>query len=241
MKRPLVIAHRGASGYAPENTMAAFQLAQELGSDGLEFDVQLTRDGIPVVIHDELLTRTTGYQGYVGDLNLNELSKLDAGGWMSPKWKGEPIPTLEQVLQKYNGLFLNVELKNSKMAYPGLEEKVIELVLKYCKPDQVILSSFNHQSVQKLKQIAPTLPTGLLYSTEPKQILNYAIEIGAFAVHPDYKLLSQARMESYIKQGLHVNTWTVNESRDMEFCIKLGVDGIITNYPDRLHSMLNRI
>jgi glycerophosphoryl diester phosphodiesterase len=207
-------------------------------SQGLEFDIQLSSDGVPVVLHDENLQRTTGIAGQVANFSWEQLQSLDAGSWMGETWAGEKIPSLEQVLTEFNDLFLNIELKNSVLPYPGLEEKVIELVFRYCNSANVIISSFNHQSVQRVKKLAPILKTGVLYEREPANAVEYVKSLGASAAHPDFKLLTRQGIEQYHAAGLQVNTWTVNTNADMERLIQMKVDGIITNHPHRLHSLL---
>lgn len=236
---PIIIGHRGASGYAPENTFSAFQLAHEMGSHGIEFDVQLTKDGIPLVIHDETLDRTTNLRGQVSTFAWEELQQADAGGWMGDQWLGERLPLLQEVMEAYSHLFLNIELKNSIVPYPGMEEIVIELLKRSCDLSKVIVSSFNPQSVLRLKQLEPQLRTGLLYEEEPSDVLEYALRLGVAAVHPDYRLLTEEKVRLFQRQGLQVNTWTVNEPEDMKKMIRIGVDGIITNYPDRLRELLD--
>lgn len=235
---PIIFAHRGASAHAPENTMAAFRLARKMNSQGLELDVQLTSDGVPVVIHDESLQRTTGVEGQVANFSWEELQTLDAGRWMGENWAGEKIPRLEQVLTEFNDLILNIELKNSVVPYPGLEQKVIELVTAHCDIAKVIISSFNHDSVKRVKELAPLLHTGVLYEKEPADAAAYVKNLGAIAAHPDHKLISRQQVEQFHAAGVQVNTWTVNTNTDMERMIAMNVDGIITNHPHRLHSLL---
>jgi glycerophosphoryl diester phosphodiesterase len=237
---PIIIGHRGASGYAPENTFSAFQLAQDLGGHGIEFDVQLTKDGIPLVIHDETLDRTTNLHGQVSTFTWEEIQKADAGSWMGEKWSGERVPRLADVLEACSHLFLNIELKNSIVPYPGMEEIVIELLKRYCDLSRVIVSSFNPQSVLRLKQLEPQLRTGLLYEEEPNDVLKYARHLGVMAVHPDCRLLTEEKVRLFQGEGLQVNTWTVNEPEEMKKMVRMGVDGIITNYPDRLRELLNQ-
>ncbi|WP_018130374.1 glycerophosphodiester phosphodiesterase [Effusibacillus pohliae] len=231
---PLNIAHRGAFAYAPENTMSAFRLAVEMGACGLEFDVQLSKDGIPVVIHDERLDRTAGAQGYVCEYTWKELRSLDVGQWMGDRWKGERIPSLEEVLAEFSGFFLNVELKNAVVPYGGLEEKVIRLMDRYCDSGNVIVSSFNHESVKRIKELAPHVRTGVLYTKEPERVIDYVQSLNADAVHPHYRVVTADKISDFHAAGLLVNTWTVNRRGDMQRLVQMGIDGIITNYPDRV-------
>ncbi|MFC4766139.1 glycerophosphodiester phosphodiesterase [Effusibacillus consociatus] len=235
---PLIYGHRGASAYAPENTISAFRLAQEMGCHGLEFDVQLTKDGIPVVIHDEKMDRTTDKRGQVSTYTWNGIQSADAGSWKGKRWKGEKIPSLEEVLAEFNGMYLNIELKNSEVPYPGLEEKVVSLIDSYCDSKKVIVSSFNHESVRRIKKLAPHIRTGTLYDREPANLFEYLQSLGGDAVHPSYRLVTKEKVEQFHKLGFQINTWTVNRAFSMKRILQMGVDGIITNYPDRLKSLI---
>lgn len=238
---PLFIAHRGASAYAPENTLPAFRLARDLGCHGLEFDVQLTNDGIPIVIHDETLDRTTDRKGQVSALTWKEFQSIDAGGWKGKKWRGVKVPRLEEVLIEFRSMLLNIELKNSVNPYPGLEEKVLTLIERHCDVSRVIVSSFNHESLKKIKRLAPCIRTGVLYDTEPADAVGYAAKLGANAAHPYYKFLTKEKIDAFHARGFAVNAWTVDKPADMANLIRMGVDGIITNYPDRLRTVLATI
>jgi glycerophosphoryl diester phosphodiesterase len=238
-RRCRILAHRGASGYAPENTMAAFRLARELGADGLEFDVQVTKDGVPVVIHDEWLERTTNGKGFVNEKTLAELRALDAGSWFDPKFAGERIPTLEEVIAEFGrDLFLNIELKNSFLEMPQLEEKTVGLIREYGIEETVIVSSFDHESMLHLHNIAPDLRTGLLYDCRLVDAPDYAKRISSAALHPLFATVRKDLVQSAHQNGLEVNVWTVNEEAHLQMMIQLGVDSIITNFPDRLCKML---
>jgi glycerophosphoryl diester phosphodiesterase len=165
LKKTIIFAHRGASGYCPENTLAAFKKAIQLGATGIETDVQLTKDGRVVIIHDESLARTAGLNQLVKDTDYEELATLDAGGWYGAEFQDERIPTLEQLLEllKPTDIILNIELKNGVFPYPDLEQKVIDMVRNSQMTDRVIISSFNHYSLVLCKQLAPEIRTGILY------------------------------------------------------------------------------
>ncbi|PWK11346.1 glycerophosphodiester phosphodiesterase [Tumebacillus permanentifrigoris] len=238
-KKVLNLAHRGASGYAPENTMEAFQVADLMGADGFEFDVQITRDGVPVVIHDELLNRTTNGRGYVHEHTLAELRALDAGSWYDPSFAGERIPTLQEVIDAFgNRMVLNIELKNSIFPMPGLEERTLELIRRYQIEERVIVSSFHHGSMQKFHQLAPDISTGLLYDCVIVGAVEYAKRLGARALHPFFATIKPQFLAEAHAAELAVNVWTVNEEEHMRLVANLGVDAIITNYPDRLKGIL---
>jgi len=165
LSKTLNLAHRGANTEAPENTMAAFRKAVEVGATGLEFDVQLSKDGAVVVIHDEKLERTTNGSGLVKDYTLEELQRLDAGTWFDEEFAGEKMPTLDQILDEFASteLIFNIELKSGIVLYPGLEEKVIEEVKRRNLTDQVVLSSFNHYSLVTCRELNKEIRTGMLY------------------------------------------------------------------------------
>lgn len=237
--KPRNLAHRGASALAPENAMAAFQLAERLGADGFEFDVQVTRDGVPVVIHDEWLDRTTNGKGWVFQHTFEEVRRLDAGSSFGPEFKGEKIPTLEEVIAAFGErMFLNIELKNSYFDMPGLEEKTIELVRRYGVEQNVIVSSFHHGSMQRFRQLAPDIRTGLLYDCYIVDVVEYAKKLGASALHPLFAGVKPEVVAAAKANGLEINVWTVNEPDHMRLVLAAGVDSVITNHPDRLREML---
>jgi glycerophosphoryl diester phosphodiesterase len=231
----LNIAHRGASAAAPPNTLAAFEKAIELGADGIEFDVQLSNDGIPVIIHDFAVDATTDGSGQVADLTLAQLRQLDAGSTFDPAFAGEHIPTLEEVLQCVGGrLLLNIELKTTSWRDNGLEQAVVAQVKQHSLGSRVLLSSFNPFSLRRAKKIAPHIPAGLL--TAPNLPLPLRRAWLAFlapheARHPQYKMVDEHYVAWAQRRGYRVNVWTVNEPDEMRRLIGLGVDGIITDVP----------
>jgi glycerophosphoryl diester phosphodiesterase len=232
----LTLAHRGFSGLYPENTMLAFAKAiDEGGADGVETDVHLSADGEMVLIHDDDLDRTTNGLGMVGEHTLAQLRALDAG-------QGERIPLLAELLEfaKRKNVVVNVELKNTPIPYPGLEQKVIALARDMGMVEHVKLSSFNHESMAYVKQIAPDFYTGLLYENPLLKAgllpWNYAKKYNANALNPYYKLLYyQAGLaKNCAKHGIELNAWTVNEPHDMARVARhIWAGSIITNYPDR--------
>ena len=234
MKQPVIIAHRGASAAAPENTIAAFKRAVELGAGGIEFDVQLSLDGQPVVIHDETVDRTSNGTGWVKDKTLEELKTLDFGSWFAPGFSGERISTLEEVLfllSSWTGM-LNIEIKSGPVFYHGIEKKVVGLVRKYNMSHRVIISSFNHYSLVEVAGIAPEIGTGVLYMEGLYEPWSYAIKLGACAVHPLFHTLVPEVVEGCRENGIAVNTFTVDRPELIKKMIVMGVDGIITNVPD---------
>ncbi len=237
---PLNIAHRGFSSRFPENTMLAFSEAEKAGCSGIELDVHLTRDGIPVVIHDENIRRTTDGEGLVGSFSLSELRSFNA----SASWNGEhpfqSIPSLEEYFQWVRGtdLMTNIELKNSIIDYPGLEEKVIGLIRRYSLEDRILFSSFNHVSMQRCKRLAPEIPCGLLYSCWLVNPGAYAAGLGVECLHPRFTSLTDETLEEIHRHNIRINAWTVNEEAHISLLMKQKIDGLITNYPDRVNKFL---
>jgi len=238
----LNIAHRGASAAAPPNTLAAFEKAIELGADGVEFDVHLSADGVPVIIHDFTVGATTDGSGRVTDKTLAQLKQLDAGSHFDPAFAGERIPTLEEVLEAVGSrLLLNIELKTTSLRDNGLEPTVITQVEQHGLSDSVLFSSFNPFSLRRAKRIAPHIPVGLLYSPGLPLPLRHAWLAPMFpheARHPEHTMVNTHCMARARRRGYWVNTWTVDDPDDMRRLIGLGVDGIITNVPDVLRSIL---
>jgi len=233
-------AHRGASGYAPENTMAAFVKAVQLGANAIETDVQMTKDGQLVLIHDETLRRTAGIDGWVKDYTLAELKELDFGGWYGESYRDERIPTLGELLDfaKEHDLYLNVELKNGVVPYPELELRTAELIRKAGMIDRVIISSFNHYSLVLMKQLAPDIQTAILYMEGLYEPWAYAKRVGASALHPIYLAVTKEWVTQAREAGIRYHPFTVNGEAEMAALLQAGVDGIITDYPDRLAKLL---
>ncbi len=234
-----VWAHRGASGYAPENTLPAFELALEQGADGFELDVQLTRDDEVVVIHDETLERTTDGNGWVADHSLEDLRRLDASHGHE-KYAGTRIPTLAEVFGLVHDTVttINIELKNSRMAYKGLEERVVALVEEHEMEHRVVISSFNHYSLRHLVGLGSLLPLGALYSEQLWKRWQYAGRLGATALHPSLAATRRKIVEKSHEHDLAVHVWTVNEPEDLRRMIALDVDAVITNYPNVARSLV---
>lgn len=230
-----VFAHRGASGYAPENTLEAFALAGEQGAQGIELDVQLTKDGEVVVIHDETIDRVSTGEGAVRDYTLEELRRFSFHNHKK-EYEGVQIPTLREVLEqvKPGGMEVNIELKTGIYWYPGLEEKTVELVKAAGMENRVIYSSFNHYSVQKILELDAEAETAYLYSDVLLNVENYAKNTGVCGLHPAvYHLKMADFLESYRRSGLKVRVWTVNDEADMRQFIEKDLEAVITNYPDR--------
>ncbi|PJN90367.1 hypothetical protein CVN76_10645 [Bacillus sp. mrc49] len=230
-----IFAHRGSKGTHPENTIAAFQKAAETGADGIEFDVHLSADGELVIIHDETLDRTTSLTGYVKDHSSQELKTGDAGVKYAKEFTGERIPFLSEVFDwaKGNDLLMNVEIKTDRLDYEGIEQKIIDSIRHHQMEQRVILSSFNHHSIEKVKLLAPELERALLFEGLPdnlEQILRDKQESG---FHPDKNSLTEATNELAKTLGYKVRPWVANEEADIIKLAGMGVDVIMTDYPEK--------
>lgn len=241
MTKYLNIAHRGFSGNYPENTMLAFSKAVEADCDGIETDLHLTKDGVIVICHDETIDRTSNETGFIHDYTYEELCKFDFGIKFGREFQGEKIPSLDELLDyvKDKNLLINLELKNDMINYDGLEKKVIDKVYEFKLEKNVILSSFNHYSMVKVKQYNSSIKTGLLYSGILYNVYEYIKSVGADALHPSFSELIDEKMVNDIKKnGIRINTYNVNKEEDMKRLIELNIDGIITDYPDKLNNLL---
>ncbi|MFP4199441.1 MAG: glycerophosphodiester phosphodiesterase [Halanaerobium sp.] len=224
-----IIGHRGGAAGYPENTLASFKKAVELGADGVEFDVQLTKDGEVVVIHDELIDRTMSGSGLVKDHTLKELRQLSAGEFFSPEFKEEKIPSLAEVLEVVRDLeVINIELKNF-LPYPKLEEKVLKLVEQFDITDQVIISSFNHYSLQKVKKLEPEIKTGCLLMSKMINAADYAFKRGFEALHLHFLTADKKVIDKAHFMGLQLNVYTVNFPESVAELLEKEVDMIITD------------
>ncbi len=234
MKRTLVWAHRGASGYAPENTLEAFQKAVELGADGVELDVQMTKDGQLVVIHDETVERTSSLKGWVKDYLYEDLRRLDVNRNF-PEYGRTGIPALEEVyrLLKPTGLKINTEIKTGIVFYEGIEEKVLALAAGLGMEDQIVYSSFNHRSVMRIRELDSHANTAFLYEDGFLDMPEYASKHGVNALHPAlYNLQYPGFLEECGRRDIKIRTWTVNEREHMKLVCGYGLEAMITNYPD---------
>lgn len=238
-----IFAHRGASAYAPENTVEAFALAMEQGADGIELDVQMTKDGQVVVIHDETIDRVSDGTGAVRDYTLEELKKFHFSNHME-NYENTAIPTLKEVLDliKSSNMLLNIELKTGIYWYPNLEEKTMELVKEAGMEDRVIYSSFNHYSIKKILELDSHAECAFLYSDVILNVDKYAKNAGVCGLHPAVYHLKMAEfLKEYQESGLKVRVWTVNKKEDMERFIKADLEAVITNYPDKALEIRNAL
>jgi len=242
-------AHRGAAGLAPENTLAAFRIAIELGADATELDLQATKDGVVVVIHDDTVDRTTDGRGRIGDLRLAEIKQLDAGAKFSAAFRGERVPTLRELIDLVKstgqtGFRLNLEMKfaEGREGQPAdLEERVLAVLRETGFIDRVIVQSFHHPSAAKMKTLAPGIPCGLLVG-QRRQPADPGAAVrmrGVDYYAPHYSLVTAEMLSALHRSGIPVVVWTVNDPADMRRLVAMGLgalpgDGMISDYPDRL-------
>ncbi len=224
--------HRGASAYAPENTLAAFHLAHQMGADGVECDVQFTRDREVVVLHDSTLRRTAGVDARLCDLTLAQLKALDNSCGMA-EYRGERVPTLSELLQlaKNEDFEVNIELKTNFDEPCGLEEAVMAIVSDCGMDERVIYSGNNHISLVHMKQINPKSECNLGFYQKCYREWDYAIMLGCDGVHPDYRFVNQAYVDACRRAGILCRVWSPDEPEDIRRMMLLGVD-VLTNKPD---------
>ncbi|WP_436374698.1 glycerophosphodiester phosphodiesterase [Cytobacillus sp. BC1816] len=232
------IAHRGATGYAPENTIAGFDLAVDMKADYIEIDVQRSKDGELVVIHDTSVDRTTDGTGKVGDLTFDYLRSLDAGSWKGEQFAGEPIPTFEEILDRYHGkVGILIELKAPEL-YPGIEEQVADKLkernLDKPQNEKIIIQSFNFESMKTMDQLLPKVPIGVLTSNRADTTAEALQEFSAYAdwFNPSYGIVTEELVNQVHSLGMQIGSWTVRSQEAADFLFKMEVDAIITDYPD---------
>ena len=237
-----LFAHRGYSGQYPENTLAAFQAAARLPIHGVELDVHLTADQELVVIHDEKINRTSNGKGYVKDMTLQQLRAFDYGSWFNEEFAGEVIPTLRQVLEVFSGTHhqINIELKSDVFVYPGLEILVLREIEASKMMERVIISSFDHEAVQRVALLAPYVETAALFSTIVLDVQSYVATIPANAIHVSYHAAKRKPVREAIEAGAVVRVYTVNDMEKLSVLQELGVDAIFTDEPVKMLSALGK-
>jgi glycerophosphoryl diester phosphodiesterase len=236
----IIYAHRGARGYTPENTMTAFYRANQLKADGIELDVQTTKDGKIVICHDHDIDRTSNGKGWIKDFTLAELKKLDFGSWFDPSFAGEKIPTFTEFFEWYvtTPLLLNIEIKNGPVVYGGIEEEIVA-IMKSLAPKEfdlygrIIISSFYHPSLLKVKKLDEEFKTGVLFADRMVNVLNLAEQTSADYLHPLWHYLEPEWVESARAVGIGVNSYTVNKRDEFDFVRPMNINGIFTDYCDR--------
>lgn len=238
---PLIIGHRGAMGHAPENTMISFKKAVELHADIVEMDVQLSADGEVVVIHDPKVDRTTNGSGFVGDMTAEEIRSLDAGSWMGEEYAGTRVPLLDEVLEWARDVTrIAIEIKNAPIRYEGIEEKVVQSIQRHQVEQSALVISFDHAAVKRVKVLCPTVATGILYAASPIDPVALALAADADVLLPHWTYASSNLVAKAHDVGLAVCVWVANEREEIAFAAGLDVDGIASNYPDRVRSLLGR-
>lgn len=244
----VVIAHRGASSYAPENTHSSFKLAIELGAEMIELDVSLTKDGIPVVIHDETVDRTTVAKGLVSDFTLEELKELDTGAWFKEEFSGEPFPTLAEVLSyTKNRIAVNIEIKSEAVrdsANGGIVEKVLKIVKEFGVEDEVIVSSFDYRVMEHLEELNPEVPKALLYEkrqsgglTPSELVSKYKVD----AFNCSHRELTNEWVQDLNSHKIPFFIYTVNDELLMKEIIQKGAKGIFSDKPDVLKRVVENL
>ena len=242
MKKPAIIAHRGSSAQAPENTLPAFQLAMRQNADGIELDVHLTSDGIPVVIHDERIDRTGNGQGRIADQTLETLKTYDFGIWKDSEFHGTRIPTLAEVLTLLDGWrgSLNIELKTDVIQYPGIEEAVLKLVVDAGRLDWTHISSFHHESLAECRRLNKDIELAALYDHHAVPDLPNLRRMGVTAIHPDVRDATSWHVRRWHREGFRVRPYTVDPKLALLWQALCGVDAIITNRPLESAAFLGR-
>ncbi len=240
MSDVIFIAHRGASGqgHSPENTLPAFKEAIKIGVDCVECDVHCTKDGQVVVMHDAALNRTTDTKGSIVNMTLDEIKKADAGSWFSSDFAGVRVPTLSELLKITKGKVINViEIKPE-----NITEKVIKEVEKASAINDVILQSFYPQAVKAVNELNPKIPRALLIGGQIRiskmtgimSLIQQTLEVGATALNVTSKIVSQKLIDEVHKRAMSIWAWTVDDQAEMKKLMEMGIDGITSNYPERL-------
>lgn len=230
-----VYAHRGYSGRYPENTMLAFEKAAEAGCDGIELDVQLTKDDVVVVIHDERIDRTTDGTGFVRDYTYEELKKFNAAVLFPQVTDFQSIPTFDEYCAWVagTGLETNIEIKTGHYYYEEIEKKTIDILRKYGLEKKVMFSSFNHMSLLKVKELMPEVECGVLLGEKGIGNAGYYCHVQGFeCYHPGYQSITKETVEECNKYGVKINAWTINGMHELEQLSEWGCNGVITNYPE---------
>ncbi len=242
---PVIFAHRGASKHAPENTMAAFRLAQSMGAPAFELDTMLTADGVPVVIHDSTLDRTTNGSGQVNEMNLAEIRQFDAASRFSAGYKGERVPTLEEVLVEFGGkMLINIELKNYHAPLDALARRVAEIVRRLDNLDSILFSSFMPINLSRVKRLLPEAKVALLVedgfwwrslASASRSFLSPEF------IHPYKSYIQDAYLDKEHRYGRRVNAWTVNDLEEAARFMEWGIDGLITDDPQGMLNLLSHL
>lgn len=228
----LHFAHRGSPTEAPENTLPAIQKAINRGAHGIEIDVQLTKDGQLVIWHDLNLARFSDDKPKIKDLTYNEITSLDAGFWFNHSFKGTKLTTLQQILAICpKDVLLNIEIKNPPSPYLGIEEKVAKALLDYQKVETVIISSFDHEALRRMKHLLPNVKIGLLFRDRLWKPWDYvaSLDFDVYSIHPDYQILDEKYITHFKELECKIYPFTVDDQSEVNRLVELGVDGVFTN------------
>lgn len=236
-KKIIVTGHRGASGHAPENTLSAMRIAIEMGAEFSELDVQETADGEIILLHDSSLKKTSGVDKNIWEVNYADLKGLDVGSWFSEDYKNEPVPTLQEVIDLVKGkMKLNIELKANKHE-KMLAERTLKVVMDNNFLDQVVFTSFKFDEIRKIRELNKEAKVGYIFGKLPEDVDVFSEDVDVLSVN--IKTVDAALMKKAKDAGKEVAVWTVNKPEDMKRMIEIGVDRIITNYPDVLRKVLD--
>ncbi|MGB6483547.1 MAG: glycerophosphodiester phosphodiesterase family protein [Candidatus Acidiferrales bacterium] len=238
---PWIIGHRGAPGYAPENTMASFRRAVELGAAFIEADLRLSHDARFVAMHDATLDRTSNGRGLVRDFTLAQLRELDAGSWFAPEFAGEKIPTLDEILAFAREADVVFYLEVKHETGWGVHHGVAGALRAANESARTVVISFDPSMLANLRRLDAGLLTGFLFENPLANVVEKAQQIGARQICPRADLVTRRLLSEAQEAGLQVATWTVNEPAQMDALISMGVNGIMTDYPDRLRAAVNRV
>lgn len=244
------VSHRGASGYAPEHTLVSYQMGEKMHGDYIEIDLQMTKDGQLIAMHDEKLDRTTNGTGLVKDYTLAEIKQLDAGSWFNekypesanPNYEGLQVPTLEEVFKKFGkNASYYIETKSPE-TYPGMEKELLRLIDKYdINKKSLLIQSFSPQSLKIMNELDPSVKLVQLISYKNYAVITddeiAAIKEYAMGVGPNHTYLNEEYVQKVVNSGLELHPYTVNDKDRMKQLIDWGVTGMFTNFPDKLHEV----
>ena len=247
--QPLIVAHRGASAYAPENTIAGFELAIELGADALELDLRQTKDSVLVALHDSDVDRTTNGKGNVKDLTFSELQKLDAGSWFDKEFSDQKIPSLQEVIDLLDdSTLIIIELKEGNETYLGIEERVVEIVKQNNIASQTILKSFDPNVLERIRSIEPSIPLLYVYAVRIPwlgMIIDRGVtfdsiyDLDVEYLQPHRFFLSKSFVDDAHSKGYKIISWGVNSTEAINESLEYGVDGIETDYLDKVLKLIS--
>lgn len=242
MMKTKIFGHRGSAGTHPENTMISFKEAARVGADGIELDIQMTKDGVIVVIHDETVKRTTNgkNKGWVKDYTLKQIKKMDVSYKFKDKYGICEIPTLEEVFDwaKSNQLLINVEFKTGLVSYKDIEEKTLKMISDCGLENRIVLSSFNHYSLVKCRRISSTIDLAILYMEGLYEPWDYAKRLTTNGIHPYHQTINKEIVEESKHNGIAVRPFTINDEKKMKQFIDFGCSAIITDYPKKALALI---